>query len=93
MSPTMEDVLERGRSRRDSGLCAAYSSVRRDRIASSLQRPNAHTGDDRGETLIGTAFGDSGELYARHDREESGGLLGASEVPFRRYLSATKMAF
>jgi hypothetical protein len=46
-----------------------------------LQRPNAHTGDDRGETLAGTAFGDSGELDAKHDREESGGLLGASDFP------------
>jgi hypothetical protein len=58
-----------------------YSSVRRDRIAFLLQRPNAHTGDDRGETLVGTAFGDSGELYAKHDREESGGLLAASDFP------------
>ncbi len=38
-----------------------YSSAPIDRTASLFRKPNANTGDDRAETLVEIAVGDSGE--------------------------------
>ena len=59
-----------------------YSSVQRDRTVSLLGKPNANTGDDHAETLVGISFGDSGALYAKHNQRENDGWLGAS-VPLK----------